>query len=75
MKYITSIEQRAMREGARNTIQESITHVLTLRFSKISSDLRVKLEEISDMTQLKKLLEWAVLEPSVDAFAGHAMEM
>ncbi len=89
MKYVTSIERRARREGLEEghekgleegikkglkaSMQMSVMNVLTVRFSTIPAELQTRLEEISDISQLRKLLEWAVLEPSVDAFAGRAM--
>ncbi len=49
--------------------------MLTLRFCIILDNLWMRIKEIRDISQLEQLLEWAVLEPSVDAFTGQAMEM
>ncbi len=79
MKYVTSIERRAiergLEQGSKKSKRDAIMQVLTLRFNSIPTDLRLRLEEISDISQLKKLLDWAVLDPSVEIFADHAMEM
>ena len=80
MKYVTSIERQAWKkgyeEGRKIKIKQDIViEVLILRFGIIPDDLRMRIKKIRDMSQLEKLFDWAVLDPSVDAFADHAMEV
>ncbi len=69
MQYVTAIERKGIEQGIEQSTREAIIEVLTLRFQKVPAELLAQLDEISDIAQLKELLKWAVVEPSLEAFA------
>ncbi|NHZ72034.1 MAG: hypothetical protein GWP17_02990 [Aquificales bacterium] len=79
MQYVTAIErkgiergiERGIEQGIEQSTREDIIEVLRLRFQEIPAELRTQLDEINNTGQLKKLLKWAVIEPSLAAFAVH----
>ncbi len=87
MQYVTAIERKGIEQGIEQGIvqgivqgieqgierstREDIIEVLTLRFQRVPAELLVQLDEISDIARLKELLKWAVVEPSLEAFAIH----
>ncbi|MCP4363455.1 MAG: hypothetical protein GY796_36100 [Chloroflexi bacterium] len=69
MQYMTAIERKGIEQGIEQSTREDIIEVLTLRFQEVPAELLVQLDEVSDIARLKALHKWAVVEPSLDAFA------
>jgi hypothetical protein len=69
MQYVTAIERTGIQKGVEQSTREDIVEVLTLRFQDVPADMLAQLDDISDVTQLKELLRWAVVEPSLAMFA------
>jgi hypothetical protein len=64
MTYITSIE----RIGIAQTLQQSITKILTLRFKDVPPELVEQLNKFYDIELLNQLLENAVTTDSISEF-------
>jgi flagellar biosynthesis/type III secretory pathway protein FliH len=76
MRFVTSIERKALVKGRQEGRQEgllqksrdAVMEVLNARFKRVSKVLRNKIEALSDASQLSTLLKEAVLVESVKAF-------
>lgn len=72
MQYVTAIERKGIEQGIEQGMEQSmrdaILDVLTLRFEEVPAELPAQLDKITDITRLKELHKWAVVEPSLEAF-------
>jgi hypothetical protein len=76
VRFVTSIERTALAKGHQQGLQqgflqksrEDVVEILITRFKRVSKSLREKIETLSDMSLLSKLLKEAVLVDSVKAF-------
>lgn len=78
MRYVTTIERRAMQKGQEqgieqgieqgvlNATRDNIGELITLRFGPISQDLIAQLMVIDDLAQLKGLLREVALAGSLE---------
>ena len=85
MRYVTSIERRAIQRGLEQGIEqgieqgetkglrESVLEVLRARFESIPEELPAQLAKVSTIEQLKALLRHATLAGSMEEFE-HLME-
>ena len=68
MLYVTSIERLAREEGIIEKGREDVIDVLQIRFGEIPNELVDKINQIEDVTQLKRLLNRAVTSNSLSEF-------
>jgi hypothetical protein len=73
MPLLMNIEQRALargqKKGAKETCQENIIDLLENRFSKLPESLVKSIQEIDDLTLLKKLILDTIKVNSLSEFA------
>ena len=72
MQYVTAIERKGIEQGIEQGMEQSmrdaIIDALALRFEDTPADLPARLDNITDIIQLKELHKWAVITPSLEAF-------
>lgn len=81
MKYVTTIERRAIErgiekgveQGSLDTVREVLIETLSLRFQRVPEELLETLHKLSDLKQLKSLHRQAILAGSLEEFE-HALE-
>lgn len=77
MKYVTTIERRAIErgieQGSLETTREALIEALTLRFQEIPTELLEIVRRLSDLKQLKSLFRQAILAGTLEEFE-HALE-
>lgn len=77
MKYVTTIERRAIQQGIEQgslqTAYEAGLEILTLRFQEIPQGLLDSLRRLSDLKRLKELHRQAIIAGSREEFE-HSVE-
>ena len=80
MKYVTTIERRAIErgltqgieqgieQGSIQTLRELLIDVLQLRFQHLPDELLVTLSQLSDLSRLKQLHRQAIIAGSLEEF-------
>lgn len=76
MKYVTTIERRAIEQGLEQgleqgrlqTLREMLVEALTLRFEQIPEELVATLAKLSDLQQLKQYHRQAITAGSLEEF-------
>ncbi|WP_324635124.1 transposase [Phormidium sp. CCY1219] len=76
MPILSNIERRAMeagrqegrQEGMLQTAREAVLEVLTVRFNSVPSELRARVNQITDIPTLKQLLQQAISIASIAEF-------
>jgi hypothetical protein len=76
MRYVTTIERRAIQRGLEQGIEqgilqkgrEDLLEILIIRFEHLPQPLVDQINNLTDINQLKRLLKQAVLAPSLAEF-------
>lgn len=68
MKYVTTIERRAIEQGRLQTLRETLIETLKLRFETIPDELVTTLAKLSDLQHLKQLYRQAIIAGSLEEF-------
>ena len=72
MRYVTSIERRAIQkgieQGSLHTAREDILDILHIRFSTVPQELSDHIHQMSDLPQLKSLHQQAVRTTTLEDF-------
>lgn len=78
MRYVTSIERRAIQkgieQGALQTRHEAILEILEGRFQSVPEELATQITKLTNLDQLKRLLRDAVVVGSIEEFE-HLVEI
>ncbi len=73
MRYVTTIERRAIERGSVETAREMLIDALTVRFQEVPEELLERLRNSKDLKRLKTLVRQAILAGSLEEFE-HALE-
>ena len=68
MKYVTTIERRAIEQGSLQTRREIVIEALQLRFQSIPEELLAALSSLTDLQRLKQLHRQAIIAGSLEEF-------
>lgn len=77
MRYVTSIERRAIQrgleqgieQGATQATRDNIFEILHLRFSLIPQEVSEQISQIADLPQFKRFLQQAIRAETLEDFA------
>jgi len=68
MTIAETLNKEGRQQGTQQTLRENVLEILELRFQSVSYSIKKQLAEISDTTELRRLLRLAVKNESIEQF-------